>query len=41
MTAIDLQIPRQAATLRNMVEGKVRAAILSGPRPSMIAPSPF
>lgn len=30
MTAIDLQIPRQAATLRNMVEGKVRAAILSG-----------
>jgi DNA-binding GntR family transcriptional regulator len=30
MTSIDLQIPRRAATLRNLVEGKVRSAILLG-----------
>jgi DNA-binding GntR family transcriptional regulator len=30
MTFVDLQIPRQAATLRSLVEGKVRSAILSG-----------
>jgi DNA-binding GntR family transcriptional regulator len=30
MKAIDLQIPRHAATLRTLVEAKVRSAILSG-----------
>jgi DNA-binding GntR family transcriptional regulator len=30
MASIDFQIPRQAATLRTLVEGKVRSAILSG-----------